>query len=143
MHQCTHLWAPLFKSCSDTAVTLCLQPCPQARVIAAPAYHTQRINPWEAAALVSPSGALFCQELSQAAGGRCLFPSTLAPLFSHALSPGQGRTEQNIVLGKGVSICRPRGSRANFLSCASSKEKTSFMLFCLTKGSTDSEPFYF
>lgn len=138
-----HLWVPLFKSCLQHCCDTLSAALPSARVTASPASHAQHINPWEAAALVSPPGALICQELSQAAEGRCLFPSTLGSLFSHTLSPGQGRTEQNIVLGKEVSICRPGGARANFLPCASSREKTSFMLLCLTKGSTTSELFCF
>lgn len=71
---------PISNPVPDTAVLALSAALPSFEMIAVSTYHAQHINPEESAALVSQSGALICQELSQAAEGRYLFsPPHLLP----------------------------------------------------------------
>lgn len=136
-----HLWVPFSNPGSDTAVTLCLQHCPEPG-------GCSPCLPCSAHKSLGGCSSGFSVRSPDLPGtqpgckGQVLFPSALAPLFSHALSAGQGRTEQNIALGKGVDL-QPKRGKGKFPALHQFQSETSFLLLCLTKGSTASEPFCF
>lgn len=125
LHQCTHLCASHFKSCSQYHC---------AGFVCSTAFIQNYCSPCLPCTAYKSLGGCssdFSVRSTDSPGTQpgsrrqaSLLPSTLAPLFSHSLSPGQRKTKQNIVLGKGVFfLVRQERQRQTFCLVPVPKKK--------------------